>query len=88
MRMVTDAEHIYPAWRPSRGVHSEEFKPVKSTALEIKRLGGASIFEEIFPDEAAMGFFVFYIPDQESAKALLLHDLDTRFEIEDPRPKG
>jgi hypothetical protein len=65
--IATNKGYIYPVWDPPLGVHSEEYKPRKATAEEIKALiGDSGAYEDLLPEESTEGCVVFEIPQDQT----------------------
>lgn len=65
--IATDKGYIYSVWDPIGGIHTEEYKPRKSTRQEIKNLiGDSGGFEDLLPEESTVGCVVFEIPENQN----------------------
>ncbi len=63
--IATNKEYIYNMWT-SVGIHSQEYKPRKSTYEEVKILvGNPGGYEDLLPEESTIGCVVFEIPEDE-----------------------
>ena len=78
--LITDIGHEYPNWSPSLGIQSKEFKPEISLHSEIDFYGGRiNSFGEIYPGKSIINSFVFYIPDDETAKGFIFREVEYLF---------
>lgn len=63
--IATNKGYIYNMW-DSPGIHSEEYKPRKSTDEEVKTLiGDSGGYKDLLPEESIIGCVVFEIPEDE-----------------------
>ncbi len=64
--IATNKGYIYNTWDSPFGIHSEEYKPRKSTDEEVKTLiGNSGGYEDLLPEESTIGCVVFGIPEDE-----------------------
>lgn len=62
--VTTNIGHIYSAWEPPLGVHSEEYNPRIATEQELETVGTPeSCFEELMQEETRLDRIAFEIPE-------------------------